>query len=183
MFVFAILFFGIMTDAGMLDPSSIGSCAPSARVRRGSSSGTALLALLVHLDGSGAVTFLVTVPAMLPLYERLGMDRRDPRVRGVAGRGRELPAVDRADAARRGRAPHPDHRALSSAVPVQIVGLVFVVRARLVARDAARSAGCVDRAGGASGRDVAAPLTQSDACAAPPRPVLDQRRCSPSRDR
>ena len=35
-----------------------------------------MLALLVHLDGSGAVTFLVTIPAMLPLYERLGMDRR-----------------------------------------------------------------------------------------------------------
>ena len=38
--------------------------------------GTTLLALLIHLDGSGAVTFLVTIPAMLPLYERLGMDRR-----------------------------------------------------------------------------------------------------------
>ena len=38
--------------------------------------GTALLALLIHLDGSGAVCFLVTIPAMLPLYERLGMDRR-----------------------------------------------------------------------------------------------------------
>jgi CitMHS family citrate-Mg2+:H+ or citrate-Ca2+:H+ symporter len=38
--------------------------------------GTALLALLVHLDGSGAVTFLVTIPVMLPLYERLGMDKR-----------------------------------------------------------------------------------------------------------
>ena len=38
--------------------------------------GTTLLALLVHLDGSGAVTFLVTIPAMLPLYERLGMDKR-----------------------------------------------------------------------------------------------------------
>ena len=35
-----------------------------------------MLAALVHLDGSGAVTFLVTVPAMLPLYERLSMDRR-----------------------------------------------------------------------------------------------------------
>jgi CitMHS family citrate-Mg2+:H+ or citrate-Ca2+:H+ symporter len=38
--------------------------------------GTALLSLLVHLDGSGAVTFLVTIPVMLPVYERLGMDRR-----------------------------------------------------------------------------------------------------------
>ena len=35
-----------------------------------------MLGLLVHLDGSGAVTFLVTIPVMLPLYDRLGMDRR-----------------------------------------------------------------------------------------------------------
>lgn len=38
--------------------------------------GTAMLALLIHLDGSGAVCFLVTIPAMLPLYEKLGLDRR-----------------------------------------------------------------------------------------------------------
>src|SRR5574338_205624 len=38
--------------------------------------GSALLALLIHLDGSGAVCFLITIPAMLPLYERLGMDKR-----------------------------------------------------------------------------------------------------------
>jgi CitMHS family citrate-Mg2+:H+ or citrate-Ca2+:H+ symporter len=76
MFVFAILYFGIVTDAGLLDPI-IGRIlrAVGARPRR-VVVGTALLALVVHLDGSGAVTFLVTVPAMLPLYERLGMDRR-----------------------------------------------------------------------------------------------------------
>ncbi len=76
MFIFAILYFGIMTDAGMLDPiidrilAAVGSNPPRIVV------GTALLALLVHLDGSGAVTFLVTIPVMLPLYTRLGMDRR-----------------------------------------------------------------------------------------------------------
>ena len=76
MFVFAILYFGIMADAGLLDPIVD-------RILRAAGSrptrivpGTALLALLVHLDGSGAVTFLVTIPAMLPMYERLGMDRR-----------------------------------------------------------------------------------------------------------
>src|SRR5262245_58037630 len=62
MFVFAILYFGIMTDAGMLDPvvdrilQAVGTNPTRIVV------GTALLALLVHLDGSGAVTFLVTVP-------------------------------------------------------------------------------------------------------------------------
>src|SRR5690349_13180256 len=76
MFIFAILYFGIMTDAGMLDPiidrilRTVGTDPPRIVV------GTALLALLVHLDGSGAVTFLITIPVMRPLYDRLGMDRR-----------------------------------------------------------------------------------------------------------
>ena len=76
MFIFAILYFGIITDAGMLDPiiEGILRTAGSNPVRI--VMGTSLLALLVHLDGSGAVTFLVTIPVMLPLYDRLGMDRR-----------------------------------------------------------------------------------------------------------
>ena len=76
MFVFAILYFGVMTDAGMLDPIiermlKLVRLHPARIVV-----GTAFLALLVHLDGSGAVTFLVTIPVMRPLYDRLQMDRR-----------------------------------------------------------------------------------------------------------
>ena len=76
MFVFAILFFGVVTDAGVLDPiigrvlKLVGEKPTRVVVA------TALLALLVHLDGSGAVCFLVVIPAMAPLYDRLGMDRR-----------------------------------------------------------------------------------------------------------
>lgn len=76
MFIFAIIFFGIVTDAGMLDPiinrilKTVG--ARPTRILMG----TALLALLIHLDGSGAVCFLITIPAMLPVYERLNMDKR-----------------------------------------------------------------------------------------------------------
>ncbi len=76
MTVFAILYFGIMSDAGMMDPiidrilRAVGS-RPTRIVM-----GTALLAALVMLDGSGAITFLITIPVMLPLYDRLGMDRR-----------------------------------------------------------------------------------------------------------
>nr|WP_319472183.1 citrate:proton symporter [uncultured Cohaesibacter sp.] len=75
MFVFAIVFFGILSDAGMMDPiinrvlKTVGM--KPARI----TVGTAILALIVHLDGSGAVTFLVTIPAMLPLYDRLKMRR------------------------------------------------------------------------------------------------------------
>jgi CitMHS family citrate-Mg2+:H+ or citrate-Ca2+:H+ symporter len=76
MFVFAILYFGVMTDAGLIEPviqwllRMLGG--RPARIVVGS----AFLALLVHLDGSGAVTFLVTIPVMLPLYDKLSMDRR-----------------------------------------------------------------------------------------------------------
>ncbi|MDU2064010.1 MAG: citrate:proton symporter [Sporomusaceae bacterium] len=76
MFVFAILFFGVMSDAGLFDPiinavlKAVGSNPARITV------GTALLALLIHLDGSGAVCFLITIPAMLPIYERLKMDKR-----------------------------------------------------------------------------------------------------------
>ncbi len=75
MFIFAILFFGILTDAGTFDPiiNKILKIVGSDPVKI--TLGTAILAMFIHLDGSGAVTFLVTVPAMLPLYDALGMRR------------------------------------------------------------------------------------------------------------
>ena len=76
MFVFAILFFGVLTDAHMLDPVVAGLLKVIGRRPSRIVPGTALLALLVHLDGSGAVVFLVTIPALLPLYKEVGIDRR-----------------------------------------------------------------------------------------------------------
>ena len=76
MTVFAILYFGIMTDAGMLDPIIDGILRAVGRHPTRITTGTALLASVVMLDGSGAVTFLITIPVMAPLYDRLGMDRR-----------------------------------------------------------------------------------------------------------
>lgn len=73
MFIFAILFFGILTDAGTFDPiiskilKTVGNDPVKVAI------GTAILAMLVHLDGSGAVTFVIAVPALLPLYKQLKM--------------------------------------------------------------------------------------------------------------
>ena len=74
--VFAILFFGIMTDAGLLDPVVNGVLRAVGTNPVRIVTGSALLAAAVHLEGSGAVTFLVAIPPLLPLYERLRMDTR-----------------------------------------------------------------------------------------------------------
>ncbi|MCF4973332.1 citrate transporter [Pseudomonas lactis] len=126
MFVFAILFFGIMTDAGMLDPiidrilRTVGTRPTRIVV------GTATLALLVHLDGSGAVTFLVTVPAMLPLYTRLGIDKRILAcVCAMAAGVNFLPWTG--PVLRSSAALHvPVADLFQPLIPVQIVGLIFV---------------------------------------------------------
>ncbi|TDL57683.1 citrate transporter [Paenibacillus dendritiformis] len=74
MFIFAIIFFGIMQDVGLFDPLINKMVAFS----RGSvitvSVGTVLVAAIAHLDGSGASTFLITIPALLPVYKRLQMN-------------------------------------------------------------------------------------------------------------
>ena len=126
MFVFAILYFGVMTDAGLLDPivnrilRGIG-CRPRRVVM-----GAALLALLVHLDGSGAVTFLVTIPAMLPLFERLRMDKRILAcVTSMAAGVNFLPWTG--PMLRASAALHISTADLfRPLIPVQIIGLVFV---------------------------------------------------------
>ncbi len=126
MFVFAIVFFGVLTDAGMMDPiidrilKAVG-LKPTRIVV-----GSALLALIIHLDGSGAVTFLVTIPAMLPLYDRLGMQRRVlALVVAMAAGVNFLPwtgPVLRASAALN----VPVSSIFTPLFVVQIVGLIFV---------------------------------------------------------
>ena len=75
MLMFAILYFGVMIDAGLFDPAvrriiKLVHGDPLKIVV-----GTAVLAMVVSLDGDGATTYMITVSAMLPLYKRLGMSR------------------------------------------------------------------------------------------------------------
>jgi CitMHS family citrate-Mg2+:H+ or citrate-Ca2+:H+ symporter len=126
MFIFAILYFGVMTDAGMLDPivDRILRTAGTNPVRIVMA--TSLLALLVHLDGSGAVTFLVTIPVMLPLYDRLGMDRRVLACAASLAAGVNfLPWTG--PTIRAAASLHiPAAAIFNPLIPVQAVGLAFV---------------------------------------------------------
>ncbi|MDM7955769.1 CitMHS family transporter [Blastomonas sp.] len=73
MLMFAILYFGVMIDAGLFDPivryilALVGGDPMKVVV------GTAVLAAAVSLDGDGSTTYMITVASMLPLYRRLGM--------------------------------------------------------------------------------------------------------------
>src|SRR3954463_13329081 len=75
MIIFAVLYFGLMLDVGLFDPM----ISALLRMVKGDpvkvALATAVLTMAVALDGDGATTFLITVSAMLPLYQRLGMDR------------------------------------------------------------------------------------------------------------
>ena len=73
MFIFAILFFGIMQDVGVFDPLIDKMIALTRGNIIAVAVGTVLIAAIAHLDGSGASTFLITIPALLPLYKRLKM--------------------------------------------------------------------------------------------------------------
>ncbi|GAB2836179.1 CitMHS family transporter [Lentzea nigeriaca] len=73
MITFAVLYFSLMVDVGLFDPAV-------RRVLRWAKGdplritvGTAVLTLLVALDGDGASTFLITISALLPIYHRIGM--------------------------------------------------------------------------------------------------------------
>jgi len=73
MFIFAMLYFGIMTDAGLFDPLT-------SRMKKMAGNNvvlivfaTSVIALMAHLDGTGASTFLVTIPALLPIYKKMNM--------------------------------------------------------------------------------------------------------------
>lgn len=74
MFIFAILFFGIMQDVGLFDPLINKLIAVSRGNVIAVSVGSVIIAAVAQLDGSGASTFLITIPALLPLYKRLKMN-------------------------------------------------------------------------------------------------------------
>ena len=74
MFIFAIIFF-IMTDSGLFKPivkrlilMTRGNVVIVCIV-------TALIGMFAQLDGAGAVTFLLSIPALLPLYKALNMNK------------------------------------------------------------------------------------------------------------
>jgi len=70
---FAVVYFGVMNDAGLFEPFIRALLRVVHRDPVRIALGTAAIATIAHLDGAGASTFMVTVPALLPVYKRAGM--------------------------------------------------------------------------------------------------------------
>lgn len=72
LFVFSISYFTLMDEIGLFDPiinaltKKAGKNIPMILVA------VLLTTFVAHLDGSGATTFLIVVPAFLPIFKRLG---------------------------------------------------------------------------------------------------------------
>lgn len=73
MFIFAIIYFGIISDSGLFRPF----VKVMIKFTRGNviivAVVTALIGTCAQLDGAGATTFLLAIPALLPLYRALKM--------------------------------------------------------------------------------------------------------------
>ena len=73
LFIFSISYFTMMSDAGLFDP-----IINFLIKRAGKNVATIFVAIVLttfvaHLDGSGATTFLIVVPAFLPICKRMGV--------------------------------------------------------------------------------------------------------------
>lgn len=73
MLLFAILYFAIMIDTGLFDPSVKWILKQVKGDPLKVTLGTITLTLIVSLDGDGSTTYMICVAAMLPLYKRIGM--------------------------------------------------------------------------------------------------------------
>lgn len=73
--MFAVLYFATMLDAGLFDPV----VAAIIRYVKGDPlkviMGTAMLTMVVHLDGDGTATFMIVLSAFLPIYRQLNINK------------------------------------------------------------------------------------------------------------
>ena len=128
LFIFSVLFFGVMTDAGMFDKiigalmKKVGNNVIGVALK------TCLIAIIGHLDGGGASTFLITIPAMLPVYKRLHMRRETLLLICVTSMGvmNLLPWGGPTMRAASVLGVEPNDL-WSQIVPMQVVGLVLAV--------------------------------------------------------
>ena len=76
LFIFSVIYFGVLADTGLFDVivgwlvKKAGNNVIAVTVV------TAVIATIAHLDGTTAVTVLITIPSMYPVYKKMKIDPR-----------------------------------------------------------------------------------------------------------
>ena len=73
LFMFSVLYFSVMNEAGMFAVMVDSLTRHIGTSVIGVTMMTTILTIVAHLDGSGASTFLIVIPAMLPIYRKMNM--------------------------------------------------------------------------------------------------------------
>jgi CitMHS family citrate-Mg2+:H+ or citrate-Ca2+:H+ symporter len=163
---FAVVYFGVMRDAGLFTPLIRVVVRAVGRDPLKVIVGTAVIATVSHLDGAGASTFMVTIPAMLPLYQRLRLDPLAwPAPALAAGTANLLPWAGPATRAATALGVSPTELYLPL-LPANLAGVLGVAAWRGVRATSPRVAALGVEGAGAEALQV------PDAAASPERPRL-----------
>lgn len=73
LFIFSVTYFGIMSDAGLFDKLVDGLVKKAGKNVTMIFIFTAVIAMICHIDGAAAATYLITIPTMLPIYKKLNL--------------------------------------------------------------------------------------------------------------
>lgn len=71
LFIFSVTYFGLMNDAGLFDKLVGGLVKVAGKNVILIFIVTAIIAVIGHIDGAAATTYLITIPAMLPIYKKM----------------------------------------------------------------------------------------------------------------
>ncbi|GAA6293370.1 CitMHS family transporter [Enterocloster asparagiformis] len=71
LFIFSVTYFGIMNDAGPFDKLVDGLVKKAGKNITLILIFTSVIAMIGHIDGAAATTYLITIPTMLPIYKKM----------------------------------------------------------------------------------------------------------------
>ena len=71
LFIFSVTYFGIMNDAGLFDMLVDGLVKKAGKNITLILIFTSIIAMIGHIDGAAATTYLITIPTMLPIYKKM----------------------------------------------------------------------------------------------------------------
>ncbi|WP_024734161.1 CitMHS family transporter [Enterocloster asparagiformis] len=71
LFIFSVTYFGIMNDAGLFDKLVDGLVKKAGKNITLILIFTSVIAMIAHIDGAAAATYLITIPTMLPIYKKM----------------------------------------------------------------------------------------------------------------